>query len=236
MKIPEIKLQALRLMFADSDIAFSQSEYDNGILSANSNTRDKLVRMDDSIRRGIDMFYNIRGEETSRIEEKTLFASGGVYYNKLDFASQPTNFGFPTRIDVKVIDVTTQDEPVIIINRNQISFIYNSQDKLVFFEEDFANYYNAYDYYVVYFTVWYKIARLNLPSTYNESTYDLDTIKIPEEVQRALPFYIKSELYEEDEFNIAQLARQQYVQVVSSIRKPFNKVQTKVKRPKVFNQ
>jgi hypothetical protein len=182
------------------------------------------------------MFYNIRGEETSRLEEKTLFAASGVYYNKLDFSSQPTNFGFPTRIDVKVIDVTDQAAPVTIIDKNQISYIFNSQDKLVFFEDDFANYYNSYDYYVVYFTVWYKVARQNLPLTYTESTYDLDNIKIPAEVQRALPFYIKSELYEEDEFNVAQLARQQFVQVVSALRKPFNKVQTKVKRAKVFNQ
>jgi hypothetical protein len=236
VKIPEIKLQALRIMFADSDVSFTQAEWDNNVLSSNPNTRDKLIRMDDSIRRGIDMFYNIRGEETSRLEQKTLFAASGVYYNKLDFSSQPTNFGFPTRIDVKVIDVTDQAAPVTIIDKNQISYIFNSQDKLVFFEDDFANYYNSYDYYVVYFTVWYKVARQNLPLTYTESTYDLDTIKIPSEVQRALPFYIKSELYEEDEFNVAQLARQQFVQVISALRKPFNKVQTKVKRAKVFNQ
>jgi hypothetical protein len=236
VKIPEIKLQALRIMFADSDVSFTQNEYDTGVLSANPNTRDKLVRMDDSIRRGIDLYYNIIGEETSRLEEKTLYASGGVYYNKLDFSSLPTNFGFPTRIDVKVIDQTDLEAPITIIQRNQINFIYNSQEKFVFFEEDFANYYNEYDYYVVHFTIWYKVARQNLPFTYSEGSYDLDTIKIPQEVQRALPFYIKSELYEEDEFNVAQLARQQYLAVVSGLRKPFNKVQTKIKRARVFNK
>jgi hypothetical protein len=242
MKLWEIQAQALRLMFADSDLQFNLAEFQNSVISSNPNTRDKLVRMNDSIRRGIDTYYSIIGEQTAILEQKTLYSLSNVYYNKLHFVISnvltPSNFGFPTRIDVEIIDTTDPTNHLTVILKNQIDFIYNQIDKIIFFEEDYARYYNDYDYYIVYFKVWYKVGKANIPAdtTINAITYELDTLNIPAEVQRLLPFYVKSELYEEDEFNVAQYARQQFFQGVSALRKPFNKVQTKVKKAKVFNK
>lgn len=240
MKIWEIEAQSLRIMFADSDLNFSEAEFNNGTIQANPNTRDKLVRMVDSIRRGIDLYYSIVGEQTTRIEGKTLLnavVSGStIYYDILDFTQSPSNFGFPTRVDVKITDTTDPTNPVILSQVNQIDYIFDAQAKRIYFSQSFSHYYNEYDNYAIEFVVWYKVNKANIPANPNEMTYDLDALYIPSEVQRALPFYVKSELYEEDEFNISQLARQQYIAMVSSIRKPFNKVQTKVKSAKVFSK
>lgn len=240
MKIWEIEAQALRIMFADSDLSFNEAEFNNGTIQANPNTRDKLVRMVDSIRRGVDLYYSIVGEQTTRIEGKTLLSAVvnniTVYYDILDFTQGPSNFGFPTRIDVKITDIYDPANPIVLSEANQIDYIYDAQAKRVYFSQSFSHYLNEYDNYAIEFVVWYKVNKANIPLDANEMTYDLDALFIPAEIQRALPFYVKSELYEEDEFSISQLARQQYVALVSSIRKPFNKVQTKVKKAKIFSK
>ena len=63
MKLWEIKAQALRLMFADTDIEFSFAEFENNSIYENANTREKLIRMNDSIRRAIDLYYHYHGEQ-----------------------------------------------------------------------------------------------------------------------------------------------------------------------------
>ena len=62
MKLWEIKAQALRLMFADTDMMFDYTEFENRAVYENVNTREKLVRMEDSIRRAIDLFYEYVGQ------------------------------------------------------------------------------------------------------------------------------------------------------------------------------
>jgi hypothetical protein len=51
-----------------------------------------------------------------------------------------------------------------------------------------------------------------------------------------LPIYIKGELYEEDDFVVAQTSKQEFARFLQTVRQPFNKVQTKVKRARVFNK
>ena len=45
MKLWEIKAQSLKLMFADSELEFSEDEFAQGSVYDNSNTREKLIRM-----------------------------------------------------------------------------------------------------------------------------------------------------------------------------------------------
>ena len=55
MKLGEIKLMALKLMFTDTDVTYDISDmqeyYNNG------NTREKLIRMNDSINRALSLYY-----------------------------------------------------------------------------------------------------------------------------------------------------------------------------------
>jgi hypothetical protein len=70
----------------------------------------------------------------------------------------------------------------------------------------------------------------------NQDSVNLDSLKIPLDVQNMLPIYIKGELYEEDDFVVAQTAKQEFARFLQTVRQPFNKVQTKVKRAKVFDK
>jgi hypothetical protein len=232
MLVKEIKLQALRLMFADSDIQFSVAEYDNGVLTSNANTRDKLVRMDDSIRRGIDLYNTIVEQETG-IKELGLVVSSGVYANTVDISSE-TTMQYVTRVDIflyQTIDNVTD----LVHSKNQVNYVYDAINKKIYFQDvDYAKYYNEYDIYSIVVRVWFKVAKLNIDG--NNDNQEVDSLRIPGDVQRMLPIYVKGELYEEDDFVVAQTSKQEFTRFLSTIRQPFNKVQTKVKRANVFNK
>lgn len=296
MTVKEIKLQALRLMFADSDVQFTTNEYDAGTLNTNANTREKLVRMDDSIRRGIDLYNTIVEQETSIIETLFLASSGGVYANTLDISSL-ADLNYPTRVDVTLYQyqydiveayvrtgqtaftstwlsltgvsgnaLTPEINKIYVIigsatssyinnkyiwngtafvvnpqsdvlhSKNQVNYVYDAINKKIYFQDvDYAKYYNEYNNYTITFRVWYKVAKLNI-SIGNQDSVNLDNLRIPSDVQNMLPFYVKGELYEEDDFVVAQTAKQEFARFLQTVRQPFNKVQTKVRRARVFDK
>jgi hypothetical protein len=296
MTVKEVKLQALRIMFADSDVEFSTNEYDAGTLNTNANTREKLVRMDDSIRRGIDLYNTLVEQETAIIENLFLASSGGVYANTIDI-SGVSNLNYPTRVDVFLYQhqyetveayvrtgqtafvstwlsltsvsgnaLTPETDKVYVVigsatssyinqkyiwdgtafvvnsreelwnSKNQINYVYDSINRKIYFQDvDYAKYYNEYDVYTITFRIWYKVLKQNI-STGNQDSINLDSLKIPSDVQNMLPIYIKGELYEEDDFVVAQTAKQEFARFLQTVRQPFNKVQTKVSRAKVFNK
>ncbi len=238
MTVKEIKLQALRMMFADSDVQFTTNEYDAGTLNSNANTREKLVRMDDSIRRGIDLYNTIVEQETS-ILDRTLVSSQNVYANTIDLTTNLPQgipvINYPTRVDVflyQTIDNVTE----LVHSKNQVNYVYDAINKKIYFQDvDYAKYYNEYNNYTITFRIWYKVAKLNI-GIGNQDSINLDTLRIPADVQNMLPFYVKGELYEEDDFVVAQTAKQEFARFLQTVRQPFNKVQTKVKRARVFDK
>jgi hypothetical protein len=228
MKLWEIKAQALKLMFADSDIQFSENEFTDGIVYQNSNTRDKLTRMNDSVRRAIDLYYTYVGV---RSKSKTFTLTNKEYID----LSTTTDFGSPDRVDLKIYSTDEDNEKNnLVYERNQVDFIYNEIEEKIEFEEDFSN--SIYDDYILEFRVYYKIKKLNIDLAVDEITFDLDSIYIPNEVQRNIPFYIKSELFEEDEPQLAINAKNSFISFLMTLQKPFSRVQTKVKKPKVFGK
>jgi hypothetical protein len=234
MTVKEVKLQALRLMFADSDIQFSVSEYDTGVLNSNANTREKLIRMDDSIRRGIDLYNTLVEQETVITEALLLSSSNNVYANTINIAGV-TNMDYPTRVDVFLYQ-TIDDVTTLVNSKNQVNYVYDKINRKIYFQdEDYAKYYNEYDLYNFTFRIWYKIKKENI-GVGNQDTIELNTLRIPLDVQNMLPIYIKGELYEEDDFVVAQTAKQEFARFLQTVRQPFNKVQTKVRRAKVFNK
>ncbi len=218
MKVWEIKAQSLRLMFADTDIEFSEDEFTNGTIYDNANTKEKLVRMEDSIRRAIDLFYQYNGEVT-RVEVASILFENDVYKNIID-ASEITGFGYPTRIDIN------RNLEEYILGQENISFNYDRVTKRIYFTEfDFIGFEDK-----ITFTIYFKMEKFNLPNGLDEMVFDLNSIHIPEEVQRQIPFYVKSELYEEDEASTAAKARNQYLEfLILNQRKNFSKIKTKVK-------
>jgi hypothetical protein len=240
MKIWEIKAQALRLMFADTDVSFSEAEFNNGTgtIYNNSNTKEKLVRMNDSIRRAIDLYYQYKGEPTLYTDDVTLHTSGDTTYNYLTSTSVSSdNFQFPTRIDLFLYETQSDNTLKLIKQENEISYdFFETLGQIQFFETDYTDYITNYEY-TPKFRVWYKAKKTNLPAAPSDTEYDLDTLGVvPSDVQRMIPYFIKGELYEEDEPNIALQARQLYIQYLMGLRKKFNKTQTKVKSARVFSK
>ena len=225
MKLWQIKAMSLRIMFADTNIQFSEEEFSSGILLANGNTREKLVRMDDSIRRAIDRYYDVVGEarafDTFSLDENRQY---------IDF-NQTIDFGYPERVDVKIYD-SYNDVKTLRLTKTQVDYVYDSITKRIYFEyEDYSVYGEN-----VSFVVWYKRVKSNIPESVDQMTYDLNEIFIPEEVQRMIPYFVKGELYEEDEPAMAQTAYAMYINFLRGLKRPFNKVQTKVRRSQVFTK
>lgn len=220
MKLWEIKAQALRLMFADTDMMFDYTEFENRAVYENVNTREKLVRMEDSIRRAIDLFYEYVGQSQTFASYVLDKSEEGAWQNEITLAA---DVGSPTRVDAVVNDGRLTHV------HNAINFLYDSFDRKIKFEENYVPFAERLS-----FNVWYKRAKLNLPPFVDELTYDLNELRIPESAQRMIPYFIKGELYEEDEPNIAAVSKQQYVDFLMTMERPFIRVQTKVKRSKIF--
>ena len=225
MKLWQIKAMSLRIMFADTSIQFSEEEFSSGVLLANNNTREKLIRMDDSIRRAIDRYYDVVGE--ARVFDTFSLDETGQYLNFAD----KLDLGYPERVDVKIYD-SYNDVKTLRLTKTQVDYVYDSITKRIYFEyEDYSVYGEN-----VTFVVWYKRVKSNIPESVDQMTYDLNDIFIPEEVQRMIPYFVKGELYEEDEPAMAQTAYAMYINFLRGLKRPFNKVQTKVRRSQVFTK
>lgn len=221
MKLWEIKAQALRLMFADTDIQFSYDEFENGSIYDNANTRNKLIRMNDSIARAIELYYQYVGQKTKRDTTVGLYKEDEIFENFFVYATKPS------RIDVN------ENLEKNISKENNIPFFYDEDNQEVYLEKDYT--FLGED---ITFTVYYKKPKLNFQYNvqYSDLTSDLNAFEIPENVQLMIPYYIKGELYEEDEYAIAQAAKNTYLQFVVSLESNFNHMQSKVRRSKVFDK
>ena len=230
MRLWEIKAQALKLMFVDSEMEFSETEFSSGTVYDNYNTKEKLVRMEDSIRRGIDLYYNLVGVPILVDMFELVKDEEEKYYNKIDVSLKEL-FGEPLRINA-LLYVKRND--VLELRRilENINFVYNPLEKEIsFYDEDYA-----FLGEVVKFQIWYRLKKENIPLIANEIEYDLDILPIPSEVQRMLPYFIKAEAYEEDEPQMAKQSREYYISFLHTLPKPFQKVQTKVKKSKIFRK
>jgi len=230
MKLWQIKAMSLRIMFADTSIQFSEEEFETGVLLSNGNTREKLIRMDDSVRRGIDRYYEIVGSPR-------VFGTFSLEQTGLSIGlSNQLDFDIPERVDVKIYDSYVDEDGVTVkflrLTKTQIDYVYDSISKRIYLEdEDYSIYGDN-----VTFIIWYKRIKSNVPESVDQMTYDLNDIFIPEEVQRMIPYFVKGELYEEDDASMAQTSMAMYINFLTGLKRPFNKVQTKVKRSQLFTK
>ena len=221
MKLWEIKAQALRLMFADTDINFDESEFQSGKIYDNPNTREKLVRMNDSIMRAIDLFYQYNGEMTRTVDVGLFFDEEEEEYKNLLDCSELEDFGFPTRVDI------VGDKENLIWQRNNIEFMYDRISKRIFFTgHEFERKQEE-----LKFRIYYRMKKFNIPHDVDEMEFDLESLYIPEEVQRQIPKFVKFELFEEDEPQLALAARSEFIEfLLLNQRKNFGKTRSKVRR------
>lgn len=217
MLLWQIKANALRLMFADSDMNFDEQEFREGIVYENSNTREKLVLMEDSIRRAVDLYFQYQGS--------LLSVKNFPHENNIIDLSEEFWVGFPTKIDAEVFQIYEEEKRVVRVIEN-VSFFWDEFERKVILDANIVG--------NVSYRVWYKTAQRNLPYDVSEMEFDLNELRIGEEVQRMIPYFIKGELYEEDEPNVALTAKNEYIYFIRGLKKPQGKVQTKVKSAPIF--
>jgi len=215
MKLWEIKAQALRLMFADSEITFSYEDFKQGVIEDNANTREKLIRMDDSIKRAIDMYYSYCGNINKKVKVKY---KENTYLLDIDDIE---DFGYPTRVDLV--------RKSRVIGQEKLDYHYDSLVKEIEVVFDNIEHLTDLEKQDLDFLLYYEIKRYNLPDNFDKIEYDLDDIFIPQDIQRQIPKYIKGELYEEDEPSMAMISKNEYLGYLVNRQKDFSVAQNKVK-------
>ena len=215
MKLWEIKAQALRLMFADSEITFSYEDFKQGVIEDNANTREKLIRMDDSIKRAIDMYYSYCGNINKKVKVKY---KENTYLLDIDDIE---DFGYPTRVDLV--------RKSRVIGQEKLDYHYDSLVKEIEVVFDNIEHLTDLEKQDLDFLLYYEMKRFNLPDNFDKIEYDLDDIFIPQDIQRQIPKYIKGELYEEDEPSMAMISKNEYLGYLVNRQKDFSVAQNKVK-------
>lgn len=215
MKLWEIKAQALRLMFADSEITFSYEDFKQGVIEDNANTREKLIRMDDSIKRAIDMYYSYCGNINKKVKVKY---KENTYLLDIDDIG---DFGYPTRVDLV--------RKSRVIGQEKLDYHYDSLVKEIEVVFDNIEHLTDLEKQDLDFLLYYEMKRYNLPDNFDKIEYDLDDIFIPQDIQRQIPKYIKGELYEEDEPSMAMISKNEYLGYLVNRQKDFSVAQNKVK-------
>lgn len=220
MELWEVKANALRLMFADSGLSFSKDEFESKVVYSNGNTRDKLTRMNDSIRRAIDLYYQTCGQFVKRKTVKYRI-DDGIVTDFLDL-TEIDDFGSVSRIDIN------KNNNLRIKGQKDISYFFNQVDKEV---EILIHIPDTIRKDEIELTLSYYIEDANLPDDdlINELEFNLDSLNIPSDIQRKIPLYIKGEIYEEDEYALAQSSKNEYIQYLLMHKRKYGGVQTKVR-------
>lgn len=216
MLLGEIKLMALRLMFADTDITYDIAQMED--YYSNNNTREKLMRMNDSINRAISLYYqrvgSLRGVHVINLE-----ASGTGYSNRVNLPAQISNVDNVLKVRITplysypISNADFEFDGTTLVLTNLLPTITESQKNSITIEA----------------FVEYKKSFVN--SSDSDVGLDLDTLHIPTDVQLAIPNYVKGELYEEDEPQMALYAKNEYLNFLTLVKKPQIIKQQRVVKP-----
>lgn len=216
MKLGEIKLMALKLMFTDTDVTYDISdmqEYYN-----NSNTREKLIRMNDSINRALSLYYQRVGlSRGKKVVELDKESDNSTYYLN------------------SIANIYEQIPDLNSVLKVRISSpfkktLYNSNfdfdgEEIVFM--DLTRYVTATEKEHTTIEVFYEKEPKFLITENGEAakihqdiTFDFDDWDIPNEIQLQIPLFIKGEAYEEDEPQMALYAKNEFLNFLQLVKKP----------------
>lgn len=197
------------MTFADIKIAalkLMNATYSN-IVAANiadyyddTNMNDYLYQMNESINRCFDRLLNdqIAPQEIVEVEDYTTTTADGFISMDL---TQITDF---YRLDRVIYSNTGYYEP-------NHEFLLEG-DTLILADKE-GDYKLVYTKTMPYFT---------------DATTDATTVDLPDEILRLVPYFIKGELFEEEDANLAAVAMNIFEQRLLQIKKKKERHQTKV--------
>jgi hypothetical protein len=190
MTVGDIKIQALKLMFVSYSDDLSVENMD--AIKGSENYRAYLVNMDGSIDRCL-----------ADIEKRCVLP---VKMLELVPEQEPIH-GFMTRIEINAPDFYE-------VERVSKESLYEYDGDCSYMREGntllFTNFDTSAKYRLMYFP---RVTR-----TVNLS--DTDEIGLPEEIAAAVPYFIKGELFREDEPNEASEARNWYESAILTVARP----------------
>ena len=182
MTLGEIKIEALRIMFANNEILSVESidEY-----KTDDTYKDYLDRMNGSINRAI-----------RRMETRKLI---------------------PTKTKILTLEQGTVKGLNIRFNLAATIPDYGSIDRIIY-ENDLGCYEPFTGFKTEGFglivlpalkdaTEWYTVIYNPILEPYNSATDETETIPLPNSLAAAIPYFVKADLYEEDEPELAATAR-----------------------------
>lgn len=153
---------------------------------ADNKYKKYLMNMDESIKRAVDIISS-----NNVLEEKSVMVTELDYTAKTNYVILSLN---------QINDYRTIKKVVHIGDKlTSVKFDVVAR-KLIIYSDDVAN------LLVVYFP------RVILPDNFNKDT----VIDLPDYLARIIPYYIKYDLYQEDEPNLATLAKNQFYTILDS--------------------
>lgn len=201
MRIGDIKIEALKLMFANYSFDMGIEDLPN--MTGDENYGSYLVNMDGSISRALDRIQNacVLPIKSRRIEESEV--AEGKYFNRFDMTVIKDLYIF----DRLVAESADGD--------------YNGN----------AEYWLEGDNILVIRKGWeHSILYYPTIKTVDESVDDTDDIWIPEHIARLIPYFIKGELYQEEEPSLAADARNTFEMSLDDLKRKQQSNQTRIVR------
>ncbi|MBO5969359.1 MAG: hypothetical protein J6S14_12765 [Clostridia bacterium] len=199
MTIGEIKIQALKLMFVTYQDNISVDDLEK--LGGQENYRAYLINMDGAINRA---FADIERRRILPVKSYEINGSAWELRNRI------------ARFDLKKV------EDFYDVERISSESLYEYNGNAQYYRDgdhiSLVDYDNTVTYRLVYYP---KLAR-NLGDTKHIAN-------LPDELACLIPYYVKGDLYRDDEPNEASEARNWYEQAMSEYRNPVSNVQTRVK-------
>lgn len=200
MKLGTVKTEALKLMFINYAKEIDAEDIPD--LMADDNYSSYLVNMDGAIRRGIDRIVNAGKLPTKSVVLENGEQVGSMHY-RFDLTKIP-DFS-------SVVRVTGEEW-----GEYKANFPFQSESYGVVLVR--TNDSQA---------VFRMIYRPKAPDI--TGLENIDELPIPNELANILPYFIKADLYEEDEPQLSSSARNQFEQYLAAIDTKDKSIQTHVK-------
>lgn len=191
MILGEIKIEALRLMFMDSDDEYSIDYLNRGIYMNNEVYKPYLVKMIGSINR---CFASIEDKGVLPTQAVTIPLANGFANGQIDLSSIVDYYNIERVLGENKYQYDNDCEFDIVGNMLRIK---------------------DYDPKTVY-TILYK-PKIQRISASTNNDIDLKDIGVPDNIAAYIPYFIKGDLYREDEPAEANEARNWYEQAMAEI-------------------
>lgn len=202
MKLGSIKIEALRLMFAGYNVDYQEDELTT--LEDDDNYGTYLKSMNSSINRCFDRLRSLGKQPKKSINLTYDPETDDDFYIEYDLDS--TTFD---NVD-KINRIIWKDDRGKVIR----DFEYELEARTIIIKNMYSG-----TYKMIYLEKFPFITTLQ----------DTEELTIDDELARIIPYWIKGELYEEDEPELAQQARQLFEFYLSNLYEEDEVHQTKVK-------